>query len=190
MSHKTIELEISLEIRKAIEAKSLDAASAMSIVRKGMELLNAYPQLRGAEKKAVLIRVLEQVSAGNDGVLGTDDDLLPPATLKAMKALLEGDLIGDIVDTFVAFTKGGVAAVDTGKVMRIGVQLKALFEGLLACVKKTKTGTGAKKDAIPLPTMITNPVAIPVPLPVMSSMLLDRKDKLVEPTKVLYSSNV
>jgi hypothetical protein len=184
MSEKTIEIEILLALRKAIESKTLDAGSAMTIVRRGMELLNVYPSLKGAEKKVLLVRVLEQVCAGGDGVLGTADDLLPESTLRAIKTLLEGDLMGDILDTFNAFMKGGVAAVDTGKVLRIGAQLKTVFKGLLACVKP-KAKSGAKKDAVPLPTMIINP------LPVMSSMLMDRKDNLIEPpTKVVCSSNV
>lgn len=183
VSTKTIEIEIALAVRKALESKVLDAGSAMSIVRKGMELLNMYPALKGTEKKAVLIRVLEQVSAGNDGVLGTDDDLLPEPTLKAIKSLLDGDLIGDIVDTFVALTKGGVGAVDSGKVMRIFARLKDLFSGLVLCVSpfKKKSATLTKQEK-PLPAMIINPVAVPA----LANGAIDR----LESTQVLYSSNV
>lgn len=196
-STKTIEIEIALAIRKALESKALDAGSAMRIVRKGMELLNAYPALRGEEKKAVLIRVLEQVSAGNDGVLGTDDDLLPEATLKAMKALLDGDLIGDIVDTFVAFTKGDIP--DTAKVLSIFTRLNQVARGLFECLRPkpkpsakqakqtTPTAPAARRPFSmerPLPTMIVNPVAVG------ADGIIDRMDKRVEPTQVLYSSNV
>jgi hypothetical protein len=149
-SSKTIELEVSLAIRKAIESKSLNAASAMTIIHKGMELLNAFPGVSGAEKKRILVSVLEQVSAGSDGILGTADDLLPEATLKSIKVMLEGDLVGDIVDTFVAITKG--APVDTQKLVSIGMRLKTVAMGLVQCFKsKAKP---IPKDKVPLPAPV------------------------------------
>lgn len=159
-SSKTIELEVSLAIRKAIETKTLNAASAMTIIHKGMELLNAFPTVSGTEKKRILVSVLEQVSAGSDGILGTADDLLPEATLKSIKVMLEGDLVGDIVDTFVAITKG--APVDTQKLVSIGMRLKTVAMGLFECFKaKTKTKP-VPKDKVPLPA--------PVPVPVTTAM--------------------
>ena len=167
-SLKTVELEISLAIRKAIETKALDPTSAMSIIRKGMELLDTFKNVKGAEKKQILFRVLEQVSAGSDGILGTSDDLLPEATLKAIKAIMDGDLVGDIVDTFVAITKG--APVDTQKIMSIGLRLKTLFTGLFQCVSSIKTKSRAapalKANEQPIPGMVHNTLFVPAPAPV------------------------
>jgi len=164
-SLKTIELEISLAIRKAIETKTLDSSSAMTLIHKGMELLSNYQILKGSEKKQILLSVLEQVSAGSDGILGTADDLLPETTLKAIKAIMEGNLVGDIVDTFVAITKG--APVDTQKLLNIGTRVKVLFSACFACVTKStpvKTSNSNHnhnhKDAIPIPFM--KPGSVPL----------------------------
>lgn len=170
-SSKTIELEVSLAIRKAIESKSLNAASAMTLIHKGMELLKAFPTVNGAEKKRILVSVLEQVSAGSDGILGTADDLLPEATLKSIKVMLEGDLVGDIVDTFVAITKG--APVDTQKLIGIGMRLKTVAMGLFQCFKaKAKT---VPKEKRPLPVPVTtnsihNELWVPAPPEAQAAM--------------------
>jgi len=56
------ELEVSLEILKAIHYKELNVDSCMSIIRKGMEIVDKYPSLTGDERKRLLINVLTQCS--------------------------------------------------------------------------------------------------------------------------------
>lgn len=137
---RVIELEVCLEIRKAIEAKELDPASAMSIVTKGMELLNKYKDLKGSDKKSLLVKVLQDISAGNDGIIGTADDLLPQPTVEAIKKILDGDLISDIVNVIVDAARGKFDMKRATEVATKSVSVfKAIFEGVLKCLKKPKT---------------------------------------------------
>lgn len=186
-SLKTVELEISLAIRKAIESKSLDPSSAMTIIHKGMELLSSYKTLKGADKKRILLCVLEQVSAGSDGILGTDDDILPESTLKAIKVIMEGNLVGDIVDTFMSIAKG--APVDVQKVVGIGMRLKPLVTGCFKCVSSKKPLV-LSADERPLSGKVvhTNKLWVPTPLPVSAppsapSDTIHKADKEVKPMK-------
>jgi hypothetical protein len=134
-NQRTIELEISLDIRKALETQQLSSMSAMAIVRKGIELLDHYTSLKGNEKKQMLIRVLEHISAGNDGILGTDDDILPQGTVKAIRAILDQSLIEDIVETLIGISKGDVSVE---KIIDIGTQLKETSTCLFNCFSKSK----------------------------------------------------
>lgn len=137
---RVIELEVCLEIRKAIEGKELDPASAMSIVTKGMELLNKYKDLKGTDKKTLLVKVLQDISAGNDGIIGTADDLLPQSTVEAIKKILDGDLISDIVNVIVDAARGKFDMKRATEVATKSVSVfKAVFEGVLKCLKKPKT---------------------------------------------------
>lgn len=137
---RVIELEICLEIRKAIEGKTLDPTSAMSIVTKGMELLNKYKDLKGAEKKTLLVKVLQDISAGSDGIIGTADDLLPQATVEAIKKILDGDLISDIVDVIVNAARGKFDMNRATEVATKSVSVfKTIFVSVLKCIKKPKT---------------------------------------------------
>jgi hypothetical protein len=76
--------------------------------------------------------------------------------------MLEGDLVGDIVDTFVAITKG--APVDTQKLVSIGMRLKTVAMGLFECFKAKTKSKPIPKDKIPLP------VPAPLPVPVATAM--------------------
>jgi hypothetical protein len=149
---KTIELEISLEIRKALESQQLNPMSALAIVRKGTELLASYNTLTGNEKKQLLIRVLEHISAGNDGILGTDDDLLPEATVIAIRTVLDGSLLDDVVETFVQLSKGNL---QPDKLVSVGARLKEVVLGLLGCLRpnNSKPATKSKQIAPDMPNM-------------------------------------
>lgn len=59
---KIHELEVSLDILKAIHYKELNVDSSMSIIRKGMEIVDKYPDLTGDERKKLLINVLTRVA--------------------------------------------------------------------------------------------------------------------------------
>lgn len=160
MTTRILELEVSLEIRKAIESKQININSAMAIVKKGMELMDKYKQLSGKEKKDLLIKVLENISAGNDGIIGTDDDILPPDTVASIKTILEGKLVEDIIDTIVSVARGDI---DLHKIGKVTQQSATVVKGFIrfcpACIRpKVKMLTDA---VAPAPSPSQAPVVTP-----------------------------
>lgn len=126
------ELEVSLEILKAIHYKELNVDSCMSIIRKGMEIVDKYPNLNGEERKRLLINVLTRVAKGSDGVFGTHDDVLPEATVKQICLLLEGNLVENVIDIIVDATKGNF---DINKATVVVQQSCALVKIITGCFK-------------------------------------------------------
>jgi len=126
------ELEVSLEILKAIHYKELNVDSSMSIIRKGMEIVDKYPSLTGEERKRLLINVLTRVAKGSDGVFGTDDDVLPEATVKQICVLLEGNLVENVIDIIVDASKGHF---DINKAEVVVQQSCALVKIITGCFK-------------------------------------------------------
>lgn len=153
MATRILELEVSLEIRKAIESKELNIQSAMTIVKKGMELMDKYKNLSGKEKKDLLIKVLDNISAGNDGIIGTDDDILPQETVAAMRTILDGKLINDIIDTMLSVARGDINIEKISKVAEKSTTVCKGFLFFLPCMKPkvkfsspTQATTNLKKE--------------------------------------------
>lgn len=100
---------IANQILAAIQAKSIDASSAISIIVKSMEIVETFPaDLEGADKRHLVVRAIEIIAAGKDGVAGTADDLIKPDVVAALKLLVASDLVGDIVDNIVRAVRGYV----------------------------------------------------------------------------------
>ena len=162
MTTRILELEVSLEIRKAIESKQLNTQSAMAIIKKGMELMEKYNHLSGKDKKDLLIKVLENISAGNDGIIGTDDDILPQETVLAMKTILDGKLVGDIIDTIVSAVRGDI---DMKKITQVAQETTKVVKGFMSFLPcfKPKTVVPEKQPQQSTPIVATVPqVSLPV----------------------------
>lgn len=71
--------------------------SAMTVIAKGMEIMDTFPNLTGQEKKDRLMKVIYKVAAGKDGVLGTDDDILPKECIDMLQTILEKNLLEDTI---------------------------------------------------------------------------------------------
>lgn len=70
----------------------------LDIVQYGVAMLSKVRRLDGQQKKALLIAAIERVARGPDNVYGTADDLIPPVVLAGLKALIESELLSDLVD--------------------------------------------------------------------------------------------
>ena len=51
--------------------------------------------------KATLLEVLEKVAKGPDGVLGTADDIIPPAVMEEAIVLLQTNMASDFITAIV-----------------------------------------------------------------------------------------
>lgn len=76
------------------------ASKPLDIVQYGVTMLVKVTQLNGQQKKALLIAAIELLAKGPDGVPGTPDDviLISPAVVAGLKALVESELLSDLVD--------------------------------------------------------------------------------------------
>ena len=86
--------------------KQIPANSAMSIIAKGMELMETFPNMNGEQKQSLLMSVIEKVAAGSDGILGTADDILSKETVETLRLILEKNLLTDITHLISDTAKG------------------------------------------------------------------------------------
>jgi len=112
-------------LQDALQNKTVNANSAMAIIGKGMELMGQFETLSGPEKKKYLIKAIEMVARGKDGVFGTDDDLIPENTAKTLMMLLEQNLVEDTIHL--------VADAATGK-LKIGQLQKVGKNCFMVCM--------------------------------------------------------
>ena len=100
------------EIRKCIEAGSVDNTSALTLISKTMEL--AYINLasaNGLTRKKYVMAALSEVAKGADNVEGTADDLIPAKTLIALKTMVESDLLEQTINTIYDVAKGRITII-------------------------------------------------------------------------------
>lgn len=101
---------VATRILAAIRAQSIDATSAISIIVKGMEVVETLPaDLEGADKRKLVVHAIELIAVGKDGVSGTGDDLINADVVASLKLLVASELVGDIVDNVVRAVRGYVA---------------------------------------------------------------------------------
>lgn len=134
------DLQIAVQLMQAVEAGTVDKNSPMAIVAKGMELIDKAAA--GGNKKELLLKILERVIAGKDGVLGTDDDLLPAKTVQDIQTLLKSNVLESMVETIVDITRG---KFDINKAKTTAFSLFEVFKKLQLAEKLTTCFTGCKK---------------------------------------------
>ena len=88
---------IVLSITHAIEHKSIQPAS-LPIVQMGMRIVARETTLSGAEKKALVIHVVERIARGKDGIEGTQDDVIPPMVVAGLRALIQSQVLDGVID--------------------------------------------------------------------------------------------
>jgi len=71
-----------------LRRKNIDALSAVCILQEAVRLV----------PRDEVEHTLRRLAAGKDGVSGTADDLVPPATVEQLVKLLDTGLIQDLVD--------------------------------------------------------------------------------------------
>lgn len=79
--------------------------NALDVVKSVWYVIDGFGSLSLDEKKKVAIQTLEDIAAGDDGVLDTDDDIIPGHVLKGIKLLIECNLVIDMIDLLCEVTQ-------------------------------------------------------------------------------------
>lgn len=117
---------IAFKVEQAVA--SMASPNAVTLVAKGMEIMQQYPILNEAEKKAMLFSVLKTIAAGRDGIVGTDDDVIDAKTLAQLQYMLENNIVQDLVSVFQDVAAG---KVNVGKVTKVA-------GSIFSCLTKPK----------------------------------------------------
>jgi len=81
-----------------LKNKQVDISSMASIISKGMALINQFADISLKEKQKYLGAAIEIVAKGADGKFGTSDDLIPEAIAKKLVAMIENDILTDVIE--------------------------------------------------------------------------------------------
>lgn len=85
---------IAKEVRALIEKKGIDPGDVASIIRGvGVVVKNASTGKTDVELVDITQAVIEEVAKGQDGISGTDDDLIPATVLSLLKTIAEHDAV-------------------------------------------------------------------------------------------------
>lgn len=116
-------LQVKIIFSNALAAGNIDKSSPLDIIAKGMDIMNRFEILKGAEKKQVLIQMIQTLAAEKS-------DLLPPKTVEGIRALLENNLIDDTINVLSSVAKGNF---DISKAKEVAVGCFNVFK---TCTKK------------------------------------------------------
>lgn len=81
-----------LENKDGLIHSSIDALKLM------VKTMDDYDGLSGHQKKDMLLRILNEITAGDDGILYTQDDLLPRKIHDGLFFMIEHNLVSPIID--------------------------------------------------------------------------------------------
>jgi hypothetical protein len=93
--------EVTALLKNSIRQKKVDTSSALSLVVRGMEIMDSYKYLNGQQKKDYILAVVQDMAKGAD-----DNDVLPDFTLKALDVLLRENILDNFVNIVTDATKG------------------------------------------------------------------------------------
>lgn len=94
------------ELAKTLKIKAADVTNVIDLITIGMEIVEKFPDLSGPDRSAILIKALEEIAKGDDGIIGTTDDVIPKHILEPLKTILSLNLVQDIIANIIKATKG------------------------------------------------------------------------------------
>ena len=101
-----------------------------------MELVDKYPELSGPEKSDLVIKTLEEICKGQDGLVGTSDDLIPKHVMEILKSVLSLGIVQDIINQIIKATKG---QLNINNVVAVGKSVWKYMRSLCSSCSVTTT---------------------------------------------------
>lgn len=83
--------------QKEIDALPYIITSAVPLITMGIRILKENGVTNVIERKELLLQVLRKIAAGNDGLHGTADDIIPIAVMDQLAIMLETHLAADMI---------------------------------------------------------------------------------------------
>lgn len=123
------------ELLVNLKANNRILNDAIEVISLCMELVDKYPDLSGPEKSALVIKVLEEICKGQDGVVGTSDDLIPKNIMEMLKSILSLGIVQNIIDQIIKATKG---QLNINNVVAVGKSLWNYIKSFLASCSRSK----------------------------------------------------
>ncbi len=78
--------------------KDMHIETPYDVLKSLVYIVEGFNNLTGEEKKAIVIQTLEDITAGEDGVLGSDDDLIPRHVMDGLELLIRSNMISSTID--------------------------------------------------------------------------------------------
>lgn len=88
-----------------VSREDVKVENAMDVIKSLWYVVDGFGEMNTEEKKKVVILALEDLASGKDGVLNTDDDIIPPHILKGITLLIECNLVMDMIDLIYEVTQ-------------------------------------------------------------------------------------
>lgn len=71
--------------------------TALSVITSAKKVIHGM-RMDDVEQRALLLQLLNYVANGEDGIAGTDDDLISPEIMTKLRYLLENNMVHDMAD--------------------------------------------------------------------------------------------
>ena len=107
-------MSISIVLIYMLMNKKLNVSNATSFIRDSISLIDKtspdYEKLTATERKKIIVEMIENIAKGPDGILGTNDDLIPKETIEQLTYFLKDKtVIEDIIDLCLMKNKKSVS---------------------------------------------------------------------------------
>lgn len=109
--------EIVVLIKNSIKNKSVDTTSVMKLIVICMEIMENMDNMNidNNDKKQYVILAIQEIAKGDDLILGTADDTISPQVYESLIAMINRDLVNEVIDIICLASKG---ELDVNKVKK------------------------------------------------------------------------
>ena len=113
----------------AINKQKITVDNAFDLVKAIFNIVNKFAELGLEEKKRVVIETLEDIVAGQDGILYTQDDLLSREVLEGLEIMISSSFLFATIDLVYELSQAKAAA-------RYSCWFSRLFGSICCCWRK------------------------------------------------------
>jgi hypothetical protein len=126
----------------AINKKKITIDNAFDLVKAIFNIVNNFGDMGLEEKKRVVIETLEDIVAGQDGILYTQDDLVSREVLEGLEILISSSFVFATIDLVYELSQAKATA-------RYSCWFSRLFGSICCCWRESTD----KQDAVNMPLL-------------------------------------
>lgn len=110
-------------LKESIKDKKINIVNYTIVIISAMEIIEKYKDLNGNLKKKYLIMAIEDIAKGDDGIVGTSDDLISKENVVILKNLIDQNILSDLIDIISDASKGLFDINKTSKTLKNGCKI-------------------------------------------------------------------